>query len=428
MAQTKNHQLKESTPSVNTSFSRAQRPTNTRAALEAQNSAKELSDILGYFPYGPGFLGDKLIYAKEKKGLFSRKPNKDLSDLRREVNNFTNKQGLSQCRTEIKSLIKSYPTWGEVHALNAILVFNDAMQAGSQDLNKLKIIRDSLTELAKAMHNGSLSLFNVNWLMAMYTSYLGFLTDRLKRLNSAMMEISDPEMNRRKKELDQQLMMIRHLGVIQERQKGLRKLNSVLKKTGMFVKPLEPLMIGKAAQAYLQGGKEKTVGDERVKSGLILQMHFMLANLLGHAPIMSNLVKSMLDMVPEIHRDFVLQKRMVMANEGSIEFYLALGRNDTEHARALVDQLMLFHAETIAQNLNEALLDRPFMIDPILKMGYLIKDAQHIIRPDQLAAKAQKVLPYLRVLLSERCQVAGGSQVASVLIYDMQRILARLGY
>lgn len=426
MAQTKNHRLGDSGAPTLQSPKRPVPSAPKRSS--GGDSARELKDLLSYFPYGPGFLGDKLKYEKQKKGFFGKSERKDLSDLRREVNNFTNKQGLSKCRTEIKSLLKSNPYWAEVHALNAILVFNDAMQAGAQELNKVEVIRGALTELGRAMHNGAISLFNVNWFMAMYTSYLGFFSDRLKRLNAAAAESSDPDMLKRKKELNQQLMMVRHLGVIQDRQKGLRKLNSVLKKTGMFVKPLDELVIGKAAQAYLQGGKDKTVGDERMKSGLVIQMHFMLANLMSNAPIMSNAVKSMLDMVPEVHRDFILQKRMVLANEGGMEFYLAQARGDVETARSVLDKLIGFHMETIQQNLTETLLDRPFMVDPILKLAWLIKDGQSVLRSDQLAARAQKATPLLRILLGERCQVAGASQAASALLYDMQRILSQLGF
>ena len=402
--------------------SRAAQRVATKASIEARESARELSDLLTYFPYGPGFFGTELIYPKQKEGIFRRKPNADLSTLRKEVNNFTSKQGVSKCRTEIKDLLKAHPYFAEAHSLNAILVFNDAMQAGAADLNKLQVIRDALTEMGKALHNGALSLFSVNWLIAMYSSYLGFLNDRLVRVNSATENLRDEEVHKLRKDLSKQLLMIRHLGRIKDLQKGLKRMNGIFQKTGYFVIPLTKPLVAKAAHAYLQGGKDKQVGDEPIKCGLVLQLHFTIAQLFSNLPILVQLVAQMLDMVPEDHRDFVLQKRLVLSNQSGMDFYLALAQGDTPKAKELAEKLFAFHTETITEYLSESLLDRPFMVDPFIKYAWLVKDSHSLFRPGQVTTRVDKALAYLRIIQGERCQVEGSHQVASPLVYDMSRL------
>jgi len=399
-----------------------------KGGLESRQANREIAEILTYFPYGPGFFGETLEYPKKKEGLFSRKGKVDMTELRREVNNFTNKQGLSKCRTEIKDKLVQQPWNAELHVLNAILVYNDAMQAGPTELNKLAIIKSALIELGKAMHNGPVSLFNTNWLIAIYTSYLGFLTDRLVRLKAPGMAGQDATQQKLQKELVAQVAMATNLRMITERQKGLKRLNEMLKKTGIFVKNLDTILVGKAAKIYLKGGPDKPVVEgESLKCGMVFQLLFTLANLYSYAPMLNKLVRQMLDMVPELHRDFILQKRMVIANQAQMEFYQAFAQDKPNVAKELADKLFSFHLDTIEQHLSESLLDRPFMIDPFIKYAWLIKDSSHLYRMDQNAKRAQKALPLLRTIQGERCQMKGVHQAASSLVYEMQRMLSQAG-
>jgi len=397
-----------------------------KAGLEARQHNREIAEILTFFPYGPGFFGGTLAYPAKKGGIFSRAVKLDMTKLRREVNNFTNKEGLSSCRGEIKSKLDQDPTNAELHVLNAILVYNDAMQAGAAELNKLQILKNALSEIGRAMHNGPISLFNTNWLVAIYSSYLGFLSDRLYRLKTERSSGQDPDQVKLQTELTHQVAMAANLKMISERQKGIKRLNGMLKKTSFFVKNLDKKLVGKAAGIYLKGGPDQPiVAGESLKCGTVLQLHFTLLNLYSNAPFLSTLVKQMLDMVPEVHRDLILQKRMVLANQAQMEFYQAFAQDKSALARDLAEKLFSFHANTIDQHLGESLLDRPFMIDPFVKYAWMVKDSSHLFRMDQNNERAQKALPMLRIVQGERCEVQGAHQVASAIIYDLQKLISK---
>ena len=86
MAQTKDSRLNQTgEPKVlipipgpgGSNESRATQRVATKSSIEARENARELSDLLTYFPYGPAFFGNDLFYPKQKEGLFRRKLNHD---------------------------------------------------------------------------------------------------------------------------------------------------------------------------------------------------------------------------------------------------------------------------------------------------------------------------------------------------------------
>ena len=401
--------------------------TESKASLEVRELVREIGKILSIFPLGPGFFGEEPKYPGQKKGFFKKTDKFDVSKLRKEVNNFTGSQTVSNIRSQVKEALKQHPNNADLHGLNAILVFNDAMQAGATDLSKVDVLRGATVEMGLALNNGGLSLFNANWFMAMYTSFLAVHGDRVKRLNHQSQGERDPEVHRLRKELNHDLNMVRHLNIVKDRQKGLKRINKLFQGSGLFIYPLDKVLVGKAAQAYLNGGKD-AVMENNLKCGHVMQLLFVLATLFSNIPCFNLLVKEVLDMVPEIHRDFLLQKRMIIANQGTLDFYLTFVRSDSEAARVIANRLFTFHQETIEQFLKETLLQNPWEADPFLRAGWLVKDSQDLYKTDQLMLRVEKVTPWLRIVMGERCQVKGAGQAASALTYDMQKIRANHGF
>ncbi len=388
-----------------------------------QRTLQELRTLIQMFPGSPEFFGENIKYPKPKKDrLFAKERYPDLTKLREEINKFAEKERVSHARAKVQKALRKYPNYYDLHALNAIQVFNDATQSGL-DNKKITVVKNAVLEMGRALHNGGMTIFNATWFLKIYIAYLEILNDKVKREYSNNKQHHLERIRILANKLNHVQTQLAFLLKIRDQIDSLKTMSYRLKNSVYITEPISPPELKSACTAIQSGDETRKVGKKKT-SGHIIYVYMTLTLIFSRIPLLKKLVTNMLSRIPDISRDLVLQKNMIVSNKLTIEIQMALASGHQKKAAEMCTTLFNNCLDSIGQHLEYALLTRQYEVDPFLKASWVALESKGFLKAEAFKKRLKKSIVLLNTVMGERCQVKGSFALAEQL---KQEISAALG-
>jgi len=387
---------------------------------------EDLRKLSRKIPLSPAFLGETIIYPRKTRGLrFGSDKLPNLVELRDEVNRFTEQQQLINPRKKIKKLLKKYPNYADLRALNAIQIFNDAAQSGLSE-KKLDVLEIALVEMAKALHNDAVSIFNATWFIKIYLKYLEFLKERLTHDHSAIANHYHRKVRRVAEELHKNIIQVTSLISIKDKLGGIMMLNAKLK-GAVYISSCITQEELKMACAALKQDETKTVGVGKTANYVIFVI-ITLGLLFARVPVLENLVRELLTGMLDTSKDLILQKHMIGTMIRVTDLQLALASGDSAHSKEKAEKLFKRCLQIIGQHLEHTTLSKPHEVDPFLKAAWVVKESQGLFEKAEYKKMVMRSLTLLQKVLKNPGQVKGSYDLARQLSSEIREIAAHYGW
>lgn len=392
--------------------------------LAAQVYLKELDGILELFPGDPFFIGKRLTYPKAKKeGILKRKKRlPSLIQLREEVHKFLENKGVFNVRGQLQSLMKNFPYNPDVRALNAIQIFNDTLQSGL-DEKKIIVIQHALKEIALALHNGGLTIFNATWFIRIYLKYIETLNGKYKRHFTATVRHENKKVQDISKEIHKRQMCMMSMYRLKENLGNLSLLNTRLHGTSFITEAITDLELNKATKAFQIGDENKKVSGNK-KANHIIFVTMTLCLIFAKIPILKNLIKDTLAKIKDTSRDLILQKIMIFTAQMVSEYQFAIAQGDQKAASQMAITIYEHSLKTIKEYLENAILSKNFEVDPYIKAAWIAKDSRDLFTETTTIKHLEKAKNLLDIILGERCQFKGSYEAAKNLQVEILYLLS----
>ena len=386
----------------------------------------ELETLLKRIPDTTDFLGTDVLYPeKTSRGLFGPKNFPNISELREEVNRFAEQKELTNPRKKIKRLIKKFPYFADLRALNGIQLFNDTAQSGLNE-RRLDVLEVALVEISGALHNEGISIYNATWFIKVYLKYLEFLKERISREQSGIAGHFNWNIRRMSEELQQKLILITSLLSVKDKLGGMVMLNTKLKGSVYISGCITKDEIRQACSA-IQQDETATVGIGKTANYVILVM-VTLGLLFSRIPILKNLVKDILVTMPDVSKDLILQKSMIRNMLGVTEFQLSLAAGNPDESRQIADKLFKHCVLLITQQLEFGALTKPHEVDPFLKGAWVAKESNGLFNKSEYKKMLDRALKLLKRVMESQSQIKGSYDLARQLQIEIGMIMTEHGW
>lgn len=386
----------------------------------------ELEQLLKRIPGSPEFLGSEVKYPeKATRSLIGSKKLPNLADIRDEVGRFAEQTELSNPRKKIKRLLKKHPYFADLRALNGIQIFNDTAQSGLNE-RKLNALEMALAEIAIALHNEAISIFNATWFMKIYLKYLESLKERLSREQTGASGHFNWHIRKMSDTLQQKIMLVTSLMTVKDKLGGLVMLNTKLKGSVYISGYITKDEISQACAA-IQQDETKTIGIGKTANYILLVM-VTLGLLFARIPILNNLVKEILTAMPDTSKDLIMQKSMIRTMLGVTEFQMKLSEGDPDVSRQLADHLFKRCTLLINQQMEYGPLTKPHEVDPFLKAAWVAKEANGLFNKSEYRRMLERSLKLLRRVIENQSQVKGSYDLARQLQIEINMIMSEYGW
>jgi len=387
---------------------------------------EEFDRLIERFPDSSDFLGKQIYLPKPKKAfLFKSQKPPDLAELREEVQKISQRETVTLARETIAKKLKQFPHLADLHALKAIQIFNDLSQSGISQ-NKVDALYDPLLMMAKALHNGGISLFNTNWFMTIYLKYLEIMRERLSRAYNYGVHHANTEVRKASERLYLKLLKIPRLMQVRSQLTILTQLNLKLKGLSIATETISAHELKMACEAIAARNPNKTL-DTGKPANSVLFVTMTLLSLFSRIPILKEVVKTSLKEIPDLNRDLILQKQMII-NSGRInDFLLALASGNRELARDIAGTMYNQCVRNVGFYLENALLQQPYEVDPYLKAAWIVRESRDLFDADTQRKRLNQAVEYLNLIMGKRCQLKGASEKAAAYLHDLRSMLAEHG-
>ena len=395
-------------------------------ATDEKNLKKDLDQLINMFPGSPHFLGKNVQYPRPaKRFFFFEKKLPDLAEYREAVT----KKGQLEAgvtRLKINKLMAKYQFYPDVHALHAIQVFNDTAQSGL-DEKKLRVIKESMVEMANALCNNGTSLFNITWFMKIYLKYLESLNDKYVHQRTSTSKHYLNSIQNLSFELHKKQVQLLTLLTVKEKLSGLTLLNQQLQGTSFFKEGLKPIDIKDAALAIMQEDEGKTISEGKTAKHIfwvIITLNLLFAKI----PILKDLTQKTLSQIPDLNRDMILQKAMVNTMTFLTDFRIAYVSGDEKLAKTKANDLFARCNEIINQYLEYSILNKPYEIDPFLKAAWIVKESRELFLELEFKPMILRSIDLLNIVMGKRGQAKGSYEQASVLHDELLAVKLEQGW
>ncbi|MBU2648926.1 hypothetical protein KKI24_29740 [bacterium] len=382
----------------------------------------EFNQIIKKFPDSSEFLGKDLIYPEPKKRWFGTRKKLDVTEIRDEVQKFTEKEGVTRAREMINKKMKQYPYSADLNALRAIQLYNDLSRSGLNQ-NKMDALYDPLVMIGKALHNGGTSIYNANWFMTIYLKYLEIIKERLAREYRYGLHHADPDVRSASERLYQKILKIPRMMQVKGQLAGLTNLNVKLKGTSIITENISIMDLKLACQAVAGKNPTKTIGAGKPANSVVY-VTLILNSLFARIPILKESVANILKHIPDLNRDLILQKQMIISSSRTNDFLLAVAAGNKEQAKSIASKLYLQCIQNITYYLENALLKQQYEADPFIKAAWIAKEARPFFDADTNRERLRKGTECLDVILGSRCQHKGSLERATKYQAEVRAILA----
>lgn len=372
---------------------------------------EQINYLIARFPNSPNFLGKNIYYPAKKKSLFAKKKIPDLSGIREDIQKISERKGVVVSRDLISKNLKQYPYSADLHAIKAIQVFNDLSQSGISD-SKVDALVEPLVRIATALHNGGMSLFNSNWFITIYLKYLEVIRERLSRDYNFGIHHADSDVRAGAENLYQRLLQVPRLLQVRNHLNNLSNLSMKLKGTVFITESTTMNQLKMACHAIAAKNEEKAITPGKTANS-ILVVTLSLNALFSRIPILKELVKNTLKNIPDITRDLILQKQMIINTGRITDFQLAVAGGDEEKSKELASNLFDSGLKTINYYLENAILSKQFEADPFLKTAWIAKESRNLFESRISKERLKKSAELMRIILGQRCRHAPSIETAT---------------
>ena len=401
---------------------------------KATESAKPISDriiaeinqIIERFPDSPEFLGKNVYYPEPKRKLFGSRKKLDVSEIREEVQKFTEKEGVTRAREMINKKMKQHPYDAELHALRAIQLYNDLSQSGINQ-SKMDALYEPLSMMAKALHNGAFSVFNANWFMTIYLKYMDIMKERLAREYRFGIHHADSDVRSAAERLYVKMLKVPRMLQIKTHMNGLTNLNMKLKGTSIVTENISILDLKQACQAVAGNNPTKAISPGKPANSIVF-VTLVLNSLFARIPILKEAVANVLKNIPDLNRDLILQKQMIINSSRTNDFLLALAAGNKNLAKEIANKLFNQSLQNIEYYLENALLKQQYEVDPYIKAAWIAKESRSLFDVETNKKRLKKATECLDVILGSRCQHRGSLERATSYQADVRSVLLDNGW
>ena len=400
---------------------------DTDSFFAEKSIRKEVSELIEMYPGSPSFLGKVGKYPKPKKSffLFDRR-DPDLSELRNAVCRPIEKLEAETPRQKIAALLKKFDYLPDVHALHAIQIYNDCVHSGLEN-RKLQILKGALVKFGRAIVNGGGSIFNITWFVKIYIKYLEMLRDRYGQEYRGLSNHHSHGIRLIASDLQKVQIQLMALLSVRDKLGGLNTLNSKMQRSRFYKESISHEEILKASIAILHGFENRMITDGKTAKSIlwVLLTHLML---FAKMPIFSDYVAETLAVIPDQSRDLILQKFMVTSMETLTGFRLAFSYGDIDGAKTLALDLFGMCKALIDRHLENALLTKPYEIDPFLKAAWIVREIRGLFPERDYRKLIDTAVGYLDIVLGSRGKLRNSKVTAINLHSQLTNIRIELGW
>jgi len=394
---------------------------------KVEHILKKVEKVRSMNPYSPKFLGEDILYPQKKRKLFVRS-NKilNLVDLRDEVNKASEMKKVNTARKKINQLLKRNRYNPELRALNGIQLFNDTFQSGL-DENKLNALRRSMVETASAIHNGGISIFNVNWFIRIYLKYLEILHRRIAAEYNVIKTNYHWQVKAAADELHIALMQVTSMQGLQKNMSGLTVLNTRLKDSVYTYNCITKEEITEASHAMVKG-ENQSIGSGKT-ANYIIWVIITLSSLFARIPILENLISDTMSAIPDISRELTLQKKMVGTATRITKYQLALAEGDRAIISLAAKNLYKRCQDIIKTYLKGVTtFKKSYEVDPFLKAGWIVKESNGLFDPSDYRQMLEEALELMGTVIRFSLDVKDSLELATKLQKDISEIMMEYGW
>jgi hypothetical protein len=394
---------------------------------QSQFIKKEMEEMQKMFPGSPKFLGRADYTIKKRKLGFVKIKYPNINKLREKVNRFAEKKEISDPRQQIRKLLKRYPGYADLRALNGIQIFNDASQSGL-DAKKIKIIQGSLREVSRAMYNGGYNLFVMNWFIKIYVRYIDALKDKyLHEYNSTRNHFSN-EIKKLSKDIHRKHLQLTLMSNVKNKLTGLQMLNAKLKNSVYLISNITPNEAKMASMAIKNEDGARKIGDGGKTASNIITVIMTLNMLMARIPILEDMVKLYQRSILNVNRDIVLQKIMVNNIQRVTDFQLSMASGDITQTHDIANKMFLDCLDIRKQYLDTGILTRQHEVDPLIKAVWIAKESKGLFKAEEYKKMLEHSMKILDVIFSKRVQVKSVHEMARGLQDDIHFIMIEEGW
>ncbi|MCP4297936.1 MAG: hypothetical protein GY786_20300 [Proteobacteria bacterium] len=381
---------------------------------------KNLENLL---PFSSTFLGTSVTYKKPSERVRKKSAKIDIAVFRLDVGRFAVKSGICQSREGILRTLKTYPFLGDLHVLNAILTFVDSVQLGKKDVSKLDMVKDSLVEISIAIINGADCVFNVTWFIKIYLYYLVTLLNQYSRLEQSAQHIHGTKSSTAKSDLNKVRDQLLCLVSLKEKAVTHTKLQQSVKGTVYMVQKTSDKEFRDSFKALLDREEKKLIGRGK-RANYVIYIHHITLYIMAHIPFMDMYVKQEMKRIPEVHRDLVLKKKMVLITSKKMNFSLCLAKGDLKTCRDLSQELYHYCLSCIEDHLQNVVIVRDFEAHPFFCLAWVVVESNKILlERSQYQQMIEKAVECIAMVAGQRCRDDGYIGSALAYKFSLNRLL-----
>lgn len=401
---------------------------------KAQETQESVSDkiingfnhLIDRFPDSPEFLGKEIYFPITKRAFFRSKKRPDLKGLRDEIQRIAKKGGVSKSREIISKKMKQFPHWGDLYALKAVQLYLDLLQSGIST-NKMDALYDPLKLITKGLYNEGVSIFNANWFMTIYLKYLELMKERLSKEYDHGLHHANAEVRKSAERLYMKILKISRMMQVKNQLVSLKSLNKKLTGNAILTEVISLHELKMSCQAVAAKNPNKTLYTGKTANS-VLYVTLVLNSLFARIPILKDMVNHTLKAIPDLNRDLILQKQMIINNGYVNDYLLAMASGNQEHAKIVSDNLYRQCRKNIEYYLENAILTQPHEVDLFNRAAWIAKESR-VINSDEVNKKRLKQsYEYMNTLIGDRCQHKGALDKASSYQNEIRLILVDQGW
>ncbi len=388
---------------------------NKNSNSKIQGFISKNKDLESLLPFSLQFLGKTVLYKKPSERAKKKAAKIDIALFRLDVGRLAVKSGICQSREGILKTLKTYPFLGDLHALNAILTFVDSVQLGKKEQGKLELVKDALVEMSIAIINGADCVFNVTWFIKIYLYYLVTLLNQYTRLEQSGQHIHSSQSSSAKSKLSKVRDQLLCLMALKEKASAHTKLQQSVKGTFYLIQKTSDKEFRDSFKALLDRNEKKPIGHGK-RANYILYIHHITLYIMAHIPFMEMYVEQEMKRIPEVHRDLVLKKKMVLITSKKMNFSLNLARGDLKTCRDLSLELFDFCLSCIEEHLQNVVIVRDFEAHPFFCLAWVVVESNKILlERAQYQKMLVKATECISMIAGQRCRDDG--YIGSALSY-----------
>lgn len=384
----------------------------------------EIEKLIRLIPDSPSFWGDDITYPKKKKKLwggFSIDKGPNISSIRDDVHSFSKGEVLSKTRSVLTLYLKKYPTNPDLHALKAIMIYNDLSQSSRRG-DKLEIMGEALQRIGKALHNGGGSIFNVTWFMNIYIKYLELLGISLARQYKQFAGKNRKAGDGSSEKLFRKLTKIPQLLQVRSSLRTLARLNMKLKGSSLITDTITAAELREASQS-IASRKEKKMGKRGRPANSVIHVTMAVYSVLSRVPSLDLMVKGVLKNVSEACPELILQKQLVLNTGKTTKFNLYLASGNHAQAKKVADDIYHTSLGVIRRHLKDSILFKQYEVDPYLKLAWVALEASSLYLIKERRERYREVADKLKFLLDNRCQHGNSIKAATYYQHEIETAL-----